>query len=1097
MIINKIFYWLKCSIIAVMLMLGGLLAILHFASHFFESYHTSFEKFVGDIIRQPVQVGAITMGGRGLEPAILFHNISILSTDKTKVLLRAKELRVGIDLVGSLFHWQIRPGLFLISGSEFTIRQAPDGKITVIGIPQLSESDSGDVDKSGSILDKIFSQLLDQVRIDIEDVRLKWCQSDNEVVQIDGLYLSLRNNVLQHTLKIGGKLKQEHSPAIFKADLRTRGNFLLDHKLSALVGEVKIKNWFGKLGDQQAFGGDSFMPVSGDIRLSVKDSYFASKLFRQPIAVKNLNSRVVWNHRDDDLQLNISNLSFADEYLFLSGGGELYFQAGSKMPMTDIKMSIKLLNMAKAKLYYPVSLLPRDATTWLDQAFVSGKIVAGEMILKGPLDKFPFDHGEGKFLVDTNLCDVHLRYDAEWPHIEEINGKMLFSNRSLTVLANSAKIVNEQVASIKVTIDDLDLPILDVLGNMNADSSSGLRFVGLSPLKNSIGRKLQSIKLNGPMKFSLKMRMPLSDDVSEKETKVDGDVNLYNNNMRIDGWSLVVNKLQGDLAFNENDLAASGLNGEMFNNPVDVDIRTAASNNNDTVTQVKINGSARVKDFEQVFAINLHPYMSGKFNFNALLDLHDSAGAQNIFKLNSDLQGVEIDLPPPFAKKLTNSCKFNLTYAFGGNKIPQLFINYNDQISSVLLIKNIGTKDLQIAAGEVKFGAGPVNLSVMSGLMITGALDKFDWSIWKSYLEKAKTNFAESSSKIKQISLNMGELHVLGQVLKKAALKALPRNKGWEITLMTPEINGKVYWPDDDKAYIRGVFKKLYITEKQQNSSMFKPDKLSSLDFKINSFRYNDRYFNGVELIAEHKPNGLKINKFVINDEAFHVEADGDWILSGDGQFSRFRGKLTSSNFGDLLKQWDLTSSMVDGIGAANFILRWADAPYHPSLPKLRGAVALKVNGGRIVNLSRQTENKLGFGRVLNMLSLQNLPQRLSLDFSDLTKHGFGFNSMSAQFELGDSNAFIKKLTLDGQVAYIKAYGRIGLKAQDYDMMMSVVPHNIASSILPVTGAIAGGPVGGVLGFIADKVISTGIKKTVTNTYHITGSWDEPKVNKA
>ncbi|HBC71340.1 MAG TPA: hypothetical protein DCZ38_00965 [Coxiellaceae bacterium] len=49
---------------------------------------------------------------------------------------------------------------------------------------------------------------------------------------------------------------------------------------------------------------------------------------------------------------------------------------------------------------------------------------------------------------------------------------------------------------------------------------------------------------------------------------------------------------------------------------------------------------------------------------------------------------------------------------------------------------------------------------------------------------------------------------------------------------------------------------------------------------------------------------------------------------------------------------------------------------------------------------------------------------------------------------------------------------------------------------MPVAAAIIGGPVAGVISFIADRMISTAIKKTTKATYHITGSWDAPSVDK-
>lgn len=1074
-----------------MLTLVILMSILYFASPLFDKYRPDFEQFVSNVIRQPVQIAGITVGSRGLEPLIRFHHVVVFNGDKTKKLLQARELQIGIDLVGSLFKLQLKPGLILIRGSEFTVHQTKDGKTSVAGIPLAS-----DEEKTSMVSEDLSSWLLGQVRVDLEDVVLKWYLADGRVVKITDLYLKLYNGTLQHNLKAGGKLVQKYSPAVFTLDLNLHGNFLLNHTISPVVGAVTIDNWFCELDPEQFSGGGFFvMPEVGDINLSVKQSKISTKLFRQPMPVKSFESVIKWTQNSDGLKIKFNNLDFKDDLLFLFGEGECWFQTGAKIPVVDIKLGLKVTNLAKAKLYYPVNLMPADATAWLDKAFVSSKLVSGNVILRGPLDKFPFDNNEGQFLVDTTIRDVHLNYDADWPHIENISGKMVFSNRSLLITSNSAKIVNEPIESVKVTIKDLDLPILDVDGVVNADSNSGLKFVNSSPLKNTIGYKLQPIGLTGPMKLTLKMHMPLSDDVPEKDTKIDGIIELDNNKMRAADWGFEVDNFKGKLSFTADDMLATGLNGELFSKPVNIDIGTLKAKSNDVVTWVKITGSAKVQDFERAFAVSLTPYVIGEFNYNALLELHDSS-VRNVFKLESGLRGVRVDLPEPFAKKSDSDYKFNLACYFGGNELPQVMINYNDQINSALMFKKSGAKSLQILAGEIKFDAAPAKISTKAGLLITGNVSKLDWLLWKEYLAKAKVNVATAGSMIRQVSLNIGELRVLGQIFKKATLKVLPKNKDWEIALLTPNIDGKVYLPHDPNGCIQGIFKKLYFSEEQQGWGKLKPQDLSPLNFTINELRYGNKNFSRVELVAQRQPNGLKINKLTLSDAKYRVEASGDWLFSGEKQSSIFRGKINSADIGGLLKQWDLTNNMDGGNGSANFILRWDDSPYNPSMQKVKGAFMVRINKGRIVNLSKQTENKLDFGRVLNMLSLQTLPQRLSLDFSDL-HHGFSFNTLDGGVELNNGNALLKKVILDGQVAYIRAQGRIGLQAKDYDMMISAVPHHIASSILPVTGAITGGPIGGVIGFIADKVISLGIKKGITNTYHVTGSWDNPKIVKA
>jgi len=1070
-----------------MLTLVLLLSILHFISPRLGVYRYDLEQFVSKIVQQPVQIGEISIGSRGLEPVFRFYNVVIFNNAKNKKILQARELQVGIDLIGSLLKWQIKPGLLLIRSSEFSVYQKKDGGLSLLGVSPTST-----IALDTSFIDEISSWLFEQSRIDLEDITLNWNLVDGKAVKINNLYLRLHNGILQHDLKIGGNLEQKSSPAIFKADLKLRGDFL-KNSIPPFAGDVVIDNWQPEF-DLKFSGGGFFMPSSGNVNLLVRNSNVTTKFFRQSMPIKNIESKIVWQRDDIGWKVNISKLEFMDDWLTFYGDGQLLFPVKSQMPVVDIQLGLKLSNLAKAKLYYPITVLPHSATAWLDKAFISSKSIYGKMILQGPLDKFPFDNNEGRFLVDTNIRDVHLNYDPDWPHIENITGKMVFSNRSLTISANSAKILHAPVKSIKTTIPDLEMPILHVIAAIDTDSSVGLKFLNLSPLKNTVGRKLQAINLIGPMKFGLEMDMPLSDDVPKKDTDVEGDIELYNNNVHSNSWNFSINNLQGNLHFNNGNLVAKEIRGKAFNRPIKLAIHTLNPNTDNNITHVNILGNAEVGEFEQAFSVKLHPYVFGNFNYHALLQLHNSSSVQNMFKLNSDLVGVEVNLPEPFAKKAASAYKFNLIGYFGGNKLPQVTINYNDQINAALMIKKTDNNSLQVLAGDIKFGTGHASVSANSGLVISGNIAKLDWPVWKDYLTKAKANFATIGLVIRQISLNVAELNVLGQIFKHTVLKAQPKNSGWDVAFLTPNIDGKLFFPSDDKAVIQGVFKKLFISKEQQNLTTLKPQSLLPMHFKIDTLNYNGKNFNQVEFITEHQTNGVKINKITVSDSKFSVDASGDWVDVGNNQSSIFRGKINSDDVGGLLKQWELTDNVTGGKGSATFVLRWPNSPYKPTLQTVSGTFSIQVKDGRIIHLSKQAESKLGFGRILSLFSLQSLPQRLTLDFSDLTKKGFGFNTMSGDFELSGGNALVRKLTLDGPSALVKANGRIGLKTQDYDIMLSAAP-KITSSI-PIAAAIVGGPVVGVLSFIADRIVSTAIKKTTNYNYHITGRWDAPSVDK-
>lgn len=1053
-----------------------ILTLLRFADPHLETHHKNLEEFASALIKQPVSVRKITIRNNGFEPVLKLYDVAIFNEAKTKVLLQAQELQVGIDLIGSLFKWSIKPGLLVVHDANFFIYRDKSGELYFSGI-------KGTLSNSSTIPNSSFAEILtwlfEQSNIDLNDITLTWRLANGEVLKFNGLNLKLHNGVLQHELKINGNFMQKHLLTTkFEASLKLRGD-ILKQEIYALTGDVIIEDCLLKLPERFSDGG-FVVPQTGNINLLIKRSQVVAKFFRKPLTIDDLGGRIVWQNAKDNLVVEIDNFKYQDNWLAILGNLQFLFPPDKQSPIVDMQLEFSLADLAKAKLYYPVTELPPDATVWLDKAFISSKPMMGNMILQGPLAKFPFDHNEGRFLVKARLRDVHLNYNDAWPPLENINGKMTFANRSMVIVTHAARIMHTSVGSIKASIPDLDLPILSIDSFIDSDSSVGLKFVNSSPLKQTLAKKLQAVNLTGPMQLDLKMLIPLTLLVSQKDTKVDGSIILHDNYLQPYDLNFGLSKIRGELRFTENNLVADELSGELFKLPVSLTVDTLKAGAHDAITKITMAGSAAIKDIEKAFSVKLNPYVAGDFRYQALLELHDLA-EENVFKLHSDLQGIAIDLPEPFAKEAPSKSKLDFAYYFGRN-ISQMIINYNDQINAALTKKG----------GEIKFGATPAKILTASGIAISGYIKKLDWLVWRNYLAQIKNNFARVGSTIRQVSLNVDELRALGQEFKKIVVQAKPKSNGWEIMLSMPTIHGKIFFPGDAKAQIQGVFQKLYLNfgEQQKNAAQFVPQDLPPLHFTINDFRYDNKKFNKVEFITSPQLKGLKISKLTVADPKFDLIASGDWSVLGAKQQSALRGKIGSDDIGGLLKQLALTNDLIGGKGEAEFALKWPDAPYRPTFAKVDGTFVVSASGGQIVNLSGKTEAKLGLSRFLNLLSLRHL----SLDLGDLTQKGFGFDKLEGSFEITSGNAFAKKIVLDGSTALVIARGRIGLVAQNYDINLSVTPH-ITSSV-PIAAAFLGGPIVGLLSIVADQIVAPVINKVTTYSYHITGGWDNPTVKK-
>ena len=130
------------------------------------------------------------------------------------------------------------------------------------------------------------------------------------------------------------------------------------------------------------------------------------------------------------------------------------------------------------------------------------------------------------------------------------------------------------------------------------------------------------------------------------------------------------------------------------------------------------------------------------------------------------------------------------------------------------------------------------------------------------------------------------------------------------------------------------------------------------------------------------------------------------------------------------------------------------------------------------------------FDLVADLLNLSALQRRLTLDFCDIFKKGFSFDSIEGDFLLDSGDAYTNNFVMKGPSAIIEIYGRIGIYDESFDQLVIVTP-KIAST-LPLAGILAGGPAVGAALFLAEKLVGKQFDRITQVEYLVTGSWSDP-----
>jgi len=154
----------------------------------------------------------------------------------------------------------------------------------------------------------------------------------------------------------------------------------------------------------------------------------------------------------------------------------------------------------------------------------------------------------------------------------------------------------------------------------------------------------------------------------------------------------------------------------------------------------------------------------------------------------------------------------------------------------------------------------------------------------------------------------------------------------------------------------------------------------------------------------------------------------------------------------------------------------------------LSGQMSLDAGKGQFVKL-----NPGAAGRLLGLISLQGIPRRLSLDFNDVFSDGFAFDSINSKLAVQDGVMRTDRLQIDGPAARVVMRGEVDLKGETQHLNVNVQPELGGTAAL---GIAIVNPIAGAATWVASKLLKNPLGQILSYNYLVTGSWDDPKVEK-
>ncbi len=815
--------------------------------------------------------------------------------------------------------------------------------------------------------------------------------------------------------------------------------------------------------------------TNGTITLNSEKSVLNyDDVMRSPINADRLTGEIKWHNFNNNSDVEIKNLTLTNSNLTGTINAD-YKQDNIHGDYIDMTGKFSKADAKFAYLYYPKALGDKTVN-WLESSIKDGLCEDINLIIRGKIKDFPFpDNKLGLFQVTAKMKDGVLEHSTSWPKIENLKLNLLFEGNRMEINASDGSILGTRIKKAKVSIPELysTNPVLLVSGEAEGPVSEGVKYINSSPISRVTDGFTSGLRTTGQGRLDLDLNVPINDSQS---TKVKGSYFINDGSISNDGIPDLTH-INGRLDFTESVLAAQNVSASAYGGPVQFSLNTEKNH----VMHIEAHGHFTDIGLRQETQGLLPESITGSSDWSSKINIIDK---QTEINIKSDLLGLESNLPPPLNKPSIESMPLMIELKPGPS---------GQEIVKVGLGKNISAKFLRINQkidrGEIAFNT-QAELPSQQGLTLRGNLDYFSFDDWRDALDKNSSQNSNNILLMNKIDMSFNIFDAFGKRLNGLRINAKTLDNGWQATLQSQEITGDAQWIKDGNGKVVANLKNFILPSSSRSEDTYQysdakqTEHYPSLDIVADNFESGKNKLGHLELQASEQDGNWSIGKLKFINPDNNMTATGVWYNWKRNPSTNITFHWDIFDLGMTLKRFGYADTIKGGTANINGQLKWSGSPHEFNSSNLSGNLQLDAKKGQILKIQS------GVGRLFSVISLQNLPRRLSLDFKDLFSSGFVFDKISGTVYINKGIMRSDNFKMEGPTAKVDIKGETDLQKETQHLYIKATP--FISDTLSLA-AFAGGPAVGAAAYIAQKILKDPLNKIASNEYEIIGTWDNPQ----
>jgi uncharacterized protein (TIGR02099 family) len=822
----------------------------------------------------------------------------------------------------------------------------------------------------------------------------------------------------------------------------------------------------------------------------------APGILGQPLAFDETSGTVIWRHSHDRTTVLSDSIVLRNEFFTSQSSVEVSIVDGTTKPFIDLESVFSVSDLSIARQYVPYMEKRPRMSEWFQQGIVSGRVPRATARLYGPMDKWPFDNGEGQFLLESNIRDAVIVYQPKWPAAEIVEADLVIENMSLRSERSHAINAGNVIRNAKIAIEDFRNPYFTI----NADATGTLETLRQlsvqSPIGEMFGGQLDKITVAGDASLNLDLTVPVRDWESFSFT---AHLQAHDGSLQMEGFNAPLTAMNGTVTIERFDIGSDGLTGTFLGNPVNVELSQAPDSMQKYRVIADATGSATADALRSELGLPISNRVTGESGFSArLLFPRGKVEEPSPFTIQiaSDLEGFAVDMPRPLGKTAEQAVDFGASIFLpkGGELVETTGVAGDVFSWQVAITKQDDQWDIDRGVVTLGVDAGAESIPETRGLHLRGNTDYIHVRRWFEQARQSETKMG-IVDRVRSVDLTVANLHVLGQHVVDHRIQLERSARDWHVQIDGEDIvastvipydfnSGRAIVVDAERLVLPGDD-----SEPDAEPAKVDPRTLPPISITSRETAFGNRFFGAVEASFQRTADGLESEMITATDETFEIIGTGKWILDESdpaGTRSAITASLTSTDVNETMTRLNYAPGIVGNDLSMYLDLSWSGGPNDKMLESIDGEVKVRIGTGQL------EEVKPGAGRVFGLMSIAALPRRLSLDFRDVFGKGFGFDKIQGTFSLEDGNTYTCDLSLESPAADIVIVGRAGLVARDYEQT-AVVSANFGNA-LPIAGALVAGPQVAAALLIFSQIFKKPLQEVTQVYYSLGGTFDEPVI---